>query len=316
MPLLLLRAMCFLGTLLGAYRLPQPEPFPEASEAHSHVLTLFHRSELFGIVSILVSILLSEGRREKGIKLPQTVVSLFVQAVRILNSTARIDLPVLQKTLGAGPKQQELYHLLVALLDYCSSRIPASVTKPNQSSASTGQTEENDLLHETVVLLGFYCLQAPENQTIMCYGEGQALVTRLTSLPLHYFMDKQGQAILFPTVLATCFRSQQNLELLMSEMNPSLLRSFLSSHLSQRNSSDSEVPRQEGPYPLAARFPPSLWEEALAFLDSPPALQDDHHSSAEALPSAPAPQDSSCSQASTGHDEGPHADGDAAKSDS
>ena len=32
-----------------------------------------------GVVGILVSILLSEGRREKGAKLPQTVISLCVQ---------------------------------------------------------------------------------------------------------------------------------------------------------------------------------------------------------------------------------------------
>jgi hypothetical protein len=30
---------------------------------------------------------------------------------------------------------------------------------------------------------GFYCLQEPENQSILCYGEGQALLARLASLP-------------------------------------------------------------------------------------------------------------------------------------
>ncbi|CAE8700905.1 unnamed protein product, partial [Polarella glacialis] len=209
-PLLLLRAMGFLGTLVSAYRLPAG-PSAEALEAHARVLEMFRQTELFGIVGILVSILLSEGRREKGARLPQTVISLAVQALRILNSVARIDLSTLQETLSSG-RQQELYHLLVGLLDYCVSRVPA--IKPGQSPASQGQAEENDLLQETVVLLGFYCVQQPQNQSIMCYGEGQSLLARLTSLPLHYFMDERGRAILFPTILATCYKSEQNLEIL------------------------------------------------------------------------------------------------------
>jgi hypothetical protein len=40
--------------------------------------------------------------------------------------------------------------------------------RPSQS-ATQGQ-EENELLHETIVLLGYYCLQRGENQGIMCYG--------------------------------------------------------------------------------------------------------------------------------------------------
>lgn len=218
---------------------------------------MFHDTELFGVVGILVSILLSEGRREKGAKLPQTVISICVQAVRILNHIARIDLATVQKTLGAS-RQQEFYHLLVSLLDYCVGRLPASMVKPGPS----GQAEESDLLHEAVVLLGFYCLQEPANQSILCYGEGQALLARLASLPLYYFMDERGKSILFPTILASCFKSEQNLEVLRSEMNMSLVRSYLASQMK----GGEEVP---GTFPsFSSRFPPELWEEAIAFFDA------------------------------------------------
>lgn len=252
LPLLLLRAMCFLGTLVCAYRTPK------ADDTHREVLEMLRDTELFGVVGILVSILMSEGRREKGQKLPQTVISLCVQAVRILNHIARIDLATVQKTLGAS-RQQEFYHLLVALLDYCVARLPASMVKPGPS----GQAEESDLLHEAVVLLGFYCLQEPENQSILCYGEGQALLARLASLPLYYFMDERGKAILFPTILASCFKSEQNLEVLRSEMNMSLVHSFLAAQMKQGR---EEVPGLPG---FATRFPPQLWEDALAFFDAP-----------------------------------------------
>ncbi|CAK8996078.1 unnamed protein product [Durusdinium trenchii] len=252
LPLLLLRAMCFLGTLVCAYRAPK------ADDTHKQVLEMFHDTELFGVVGILVSILLSEGRREKGAKLPQTVISLCVQAVRICNSIARIDLVTVQKTLGAS-RQQEFYHLLVSLLDYCVARLPASMAKP------TGQAEESDLLHEAVVLLGFYCLQEPENQSILCYGEGQALLTRLAALPLHYFMDERGKAILFPTILASCFKSEQNLAVLRSEMNLSLVCTFLAAQMAQGEEVPPATP--EGLPAFTCRFPPELWKEALAFFD-------------------------------------------------
>jgi len=263
LPLLLLRAMGFLGTLVGTYRLPA-SPTSKALQVHKVVLDMLQSTDLFGIVSVLVTILLSEGRREKGAKLPQTVISLCVQAVRILNTVARIDLHTLQKTLATtADRQQELYHLLVALLDYCSARAPASVTKPTQA-VTPGQAEENDLLVETIVFLGFYCLQEPKNQSIVCYGEGQALLTRLTSLPLHYFMDERGRAILFPTILATCFKSEHNLDILRSEMNLTLLVSFLTSLISQQAEGKQLDAVQPG---ISMRFPPVLWQEALEFLD-------------------------------------------------
>merc|ERR1712007_19339 len=147
----------------------------------------------------------------------------------------------LQETLGAG-RQQELYHLMVFLLDYCNGRLQTT-----QKGQNLGQ-DESELLHETIVLLGYYCLQREENQGIMCYGEGQPLLTKLASLPLHYFMDERGRQVLFPTILATCFQSQQNLEVLRNEMNLSLLRTFLTTHQAQTQ-------KDEG---IAARFPPSL----------------------------------------------------------
>jgi len=258
-PLLLLRAMGFLGNLISAYSPPRDlcssaGENPAAAPAAA-VLSMCRRTELFGIVSILVSILLSEGRKDAtALKLPQTVVSLGFQAVRILNHVARLDLAVLQETLGAC-RRQELYHLLVCLIDYCTSRLQNS--KPSQYKVQ----DENELLHETIVLLGHYCLQGEENQSIMRYGEGQTLLAKITSLPLHYFMDEQGRGVLFPTILATCFRSEHNLELLRSEMNVSLLRKFLESNL-QKEARAADAPAASG---FGGRFPAELWRDALEF---------------------------------------------------
>jgi len=246
-PMLLLRAMCFLATLVSAYR---PLELGTDDGSHALVLQMLRRTEIFGIVTVLVSILLSEGRRDKPAqiaKLPQTVLSLAVQAMRILNSVARIDLQVLQETLVA----RELYHLLVCLLDYCTSKL---------QTGKSGPQDESDLLHETVVFLGFYCLNKEDNQGIMCYGEGQTLLTKITSLPLYYFMDERGRLVLFPTILASCFKSKRNLEMLRNEMDVSLLSRFLESALAQ-----DERQQETGTQALGGRFPSLLWQEALLF---------------------------------------------------
>ena len=62
---------------------------------------------------------------------------------------------------------RELYHLLVCLLDYCTSKL---------QTGKSGPQDESDLLHETVVFLGFYCLNKEDNQGIMCYGEGPTFI--------------------------------------------------------------------------------------------------------------------------------------------
>jgi len=250
-PLLLLRAMCFLGILVGAYRLPVLDVEATCEET-SPVVQVLRQTELFGIVSVLSSILLSEKGKQQ--QLPQTVTSLCLQAVRILNHVARLHLATLQETLSTC--RHELYHLFVCLLDYCASRQNA---KPGQCQ------DESELLHETIMLLGYYCLLRSEHQGIMCYGEGQSLLAKITSLPLHYFMDDRGRLVLFPTIFATCFRSPQNLEQLRNEMNLSLLRTYLSTHSAQL----AATPALDSEGGIAGagsgRFPPALWQEALEF---------------------------------------------------
>jgi len=206
--------------------------------------------------------------------------------VRLLNNVARIDLTTLQETLGEC-RRQELYHLFVCLLEYCTSRLQG--TRPSQSRGQDSGQEENELLHETIVLLGYYCLRRSENQGVVCYGEGQTLLSKIASLPLHYFMDERGRAVLFPTILATCYGSEQNRELLRNEMNLSLLRDFLRASLERKEEALRPATASSGPRSSQAslveggatagvsgfggRFPAALWEEALTFFSEEAAEQ-------------------------------------------
>lgn len=185
-----------------------------------------------------MSILLSEGKWARPPsggplpRLPQTALSLCVQVVKILNHVARIDLPTLQGTL-ADAGAQEFYHIHNSLLDYCCSRVGAAgggcfggaATGPGGQSPH--ESRETELLHETVVLIGYYCLLHASNQALMRRGEGQTLLTKLTSLPLPYFMEEKGRQVLFPTLVAICFRCPDNLGLLRNEMNLTPVRKFI-----------------------------------------------------------------------------------------
>merc|ERR1711862_66569 len=181
---------------------------------------VFRRTDLFGLIGVLGAILFPEkGKSEtEQARFPQTLVSLAVQAVRILNNVAAIHRDTFQDVLAVC--QQEFYHLVVCLIDYCVLHQGKPGGEPGQGQCQ----DENELLHETVALLGFYCLLRKDHQALMLYGgQGQTLLTKITSLPLYYFMDEKGKELLFPTILATCFESEQNLELLRNEMNLSLL---------------------------------------------------------------------------------------------
>jgi len=285
MPLMLLRAMSFLSALTEAYRLggspscggssaiadkldlqgtpPESQEKPqERMEARvaSQVLATLRETELFGIVGILASMLLADGgRREREI--PQTVLSLAIESMRILNTIACIDIALLQEILQTSG-HFEFYHVLVCLLDYCAPRLPAGVS----CRADKAPDESSELLHQTVTLLGYFCLGHADNQGIMWkLGEGQTLLARLTALPMHYFLQESSRLKLFPTILATCFRSTMNRELLRNEMNFSFLQKFLESHIAEQATTKQQIETEATPQSLAKRFPPELWEEALSF---------------------------------------------------
>jgi len=255
-PLLLVRSMGFLGTLVNSYRssMDRGEVLSE-DISFAPVLQVFRRTDIFGLIGVLGAILFPEKGKSEGeqARFPQTVVSLAVQAVRILNNTAAIHRDTFQDVLAAC--QQEFYHLIVCLIDYCVLH----QGKPGQGQCQ----DENELLHETVSLLGFYCLLRKDHQALMLYGgQGQTLLAKITSLPLYYFMDEKGKMLLFPTIFATCFGSEPNLELLRNEMNVSWLRNYLGALLQQKEEAKLPEAATDG---FGGRFPIVLWQDAYDF---------------------------------------------------
>jgi hypothetical protein len=259
-PLLLLRSMGFLGTLVNAYRTSMDRgQVIDEDVSFAPVSQVFRRTDLFGLIGALGAILFPEKGKAEGeqTRFPQTMVSLAVQAVRILNNVAAIHRDTFQDVLAA--RQQEFYHLMVCLIDYCV----AHQSKPGGEAGHGQCQDESELLHETVSLLGNYCLLRKEHQAVMLYGgQGQTLLAKITSLPLYYFMDEKGKELLFPTIFATCFGSEANLELLRNEMNVSWLRNYLGARLQQKEEAKLPEVAADG---FGGRFPSALWQDAHNF---------------------------------------------------
>lgn len=58
----------------------------------------------------------------------------------------------------------------------------------------------DDLLHETIVLIGYYSLNNEIGQKLMTKGESPIII-KLCNLPVNYFKDKRLTDILFPTLI-------------------------------------------------------------------------------------------------------------------
>lgn len=60
--------------------------------------------------------------------------------------------------------------------------------------------EVEELLHETILLIGYYALHNEQASKIMTKGENPIIV-KLCGLPINYFWEKRLTDILFPTLI-------------------------------------------------------------------------------------------------------------------
>ena len=152
--------------------------------------------------------------------------------------------------------------------------------------------ELRSLLHEVLLLLGIFALRSPRNAEALRwrYKDHPTMLHRLVGLPFRYFCDPQCKLALFPTLLCAVLHESVNLRILTSRLSPEHLLTFLRTEMLARQSSvslpgerfsdysaslsspavlvedPSELPMVSLEYALAARMPPSLWQEAVRYL--------------------------------------------------
>ena len=74
-----------------------------------------------------------------------------------------------------------------------------------------------------VVLIGLYVVCNPNNQQRLHWGgggEGQTLLSKLSSMPFQYFCDPSKKEVLFPTLIVACLDNETNKAAIEDDLNP------------------------------------------------------------------------------------------------
>ena len=112
-----------------------------------------------------------------------------------------------------GVIQEHLFHLLNYLLVY--------------SHENFDRCEDyKELLHETLMFIGYYCLLNENNQQILHRGEN-TILQKLCNLPFAYFSDKKFKEILYPTLIMASYKSERSVAIMNQEMSLDPLIKFL-----------------------------------------------------------------------------------------
>ena len=95
--------------------------------------------------------------------MPQTFLSLAIVAVKVLNNCIRIDVKFIQGMMLENEIMQEhIFHLLNFLLVYTHEHYDKC-------------EDTKELLHETLMFIGYYCMLNEKTQQILHRGENTIL---------------------------------------------------------------------------------------------------------------------------------------------
>ncbi|KAF7255113.1 hypothetical protein EG68_09445, partial [Paragonimus skrjabini miyazakii] len=105
---------------------------------------------------------------------------------------------------------------------------PIACEHQQHSCVSMRLTEA--VLHEAILCVGHLCVLNLDNQTSLQSGPPPTLLQRLVALPFDYFSQRPLTDLLYPTLIACCYRNSDNLAVLEAELNPSLLANYIETH--------------------------------------------------------------------------------------
>jgi len=183
----------------------------------SHLLSALQGTELAGTVSMLYGMLLHQGRDSDRDSipspLPQHTLAVAMETCTLLHRLVRDQhrMGQVQTVLGSEGISLEFRHIASYLLYYCQHH------------------SQTDLLNQVIILVGYFTANHPDNQSIVQSGSQPSVLQQLASLPFQYFSQPELKAILFPTLLSSCFNNPENLAILSQEMSWQLIEEFIES---------------------------------------------------------------------------------------
>ncbi|KAI5077181.1 hypothetical protein GOP47_0007005 [Adiantum capillus-veneris] len=176
---------------------------------------------LVGLPSLLTAVLLQTNPRstpeQAAAVLPSNFEEVATCVLKVLNNLARLDLGLVQSLLAMPDLQMEFFHLVSFLLSHCTCKW----------SNSTDQVAS--LLLETLLLLGYFALLHPGNQAVLRWGKSPTILHKICDLPFAFFSDPSLMPALVGTLLAVCYGSEQNRDVVREELSMEMLLSLLKS---------------------------------------------------------------------------------------
>ena len=219
------------------------------SDTMGCIVEVLRQTEYAGIMRLRYGIVASAGRPGGGAAAGAAFGPLTCRVIEnclvVLDNAAVLKLDSFQAVMGGEAVSQEVAHVVARLLAHFGDGARASV------------------LHELILLIGRLTMGHAQNQELVQAGGCATILPVLCALPFPYFSQPQLKAVLFPTLIASCFGNERNTQLLRSEMNCSLLVDFIVGVLEAPPGADpSGVSERFG---CARRFPHEQLEAARAY---------------------------------------------------
>ncbi|KAL8143369.1 hypothetical protein V2J09_016401 [Rumex salicifolius] len=85
------------------------------------------------------------------------------------------------------------------------------------------------LLLESLLLLSYFSLFHPGNQAVLRWGKGTTILHKVCDLPFTFFSDPELMPVLAGTLVAACFRCEQNRGVVQQELSTEMLLSLVNS---------------------------------------------------------------------------------------
>ena len=238
----------------------------ELSSITECLMTSLEDTSMVGLPSLLCAALLrasstSSSGAIQPQHLPPNFVPVAAAVMRILSNCAMHDLPTTQRIMSAPDLRVEIYHALSFLISFCTDQWAA------------GNNRIKQLLNEVLLVCGYFVVLHPQNQGVLRWGKSPTILKKLCHLPFPYFCDPDLQEILLPTILAACYKNQNNRMVVEQDFSLKMLRRFLRNvEVKGCDSPQKKAVKVGGTqsasrFSLGKRFPLSQTNEVLKWLD-------------------------------------------------
>ncbi|CAF1249522.1 unnamed protein product [Rotaria sp. Silwood1] len=245
------------------------QPSKKSINDPAQVLSIMKSTNFCDILSLLYGILIHEAdnnnqiitennnninnnnnnNNNNTITLHEKTITIVINSMILLNTIATLDLDAFQTILGEETISLQLRHIANYILAYCNHK----------------QTTNNDnLLHEIILLIGYYCVLNQDNQCHMAFGNRPTVLQQLSCLPFRYFVESKYMDILFPTLISCSYDCDTTRAILQTEMSLDLIANFIEIKLTETKTIN-EIDNHSVISAFYMRFPYDEWNNALRY---------------------------------------------------